>query len=256
MAADLDLVRRLGAADHGLAVIATTRADGSVQASVVNAGVLDHPVTGRARRRPGRPRRCAEAAAGAEGRAGRGDVPRRLGVGRRRGPGLADRTRRPATRRRPARRCCGPSSRPPAAPTTTGTSSTGSWRRSGGSPCSSSRRGSRRTDPRGGSRTARCSGRCRFLSCCGAAVEELLTMRVGSVGGRVWPDSSTVWCGGHSVTVWPNSWGIRTPGPAGRRGQAAGARADGRHCPSWMRWWCRRRRCDERQVTGSKRLSC
>jgi PPOX class probable F420-dependent enzyme len=46
MAADLDLVRRLGAADHGLAVIATTRADGSVQASVVNAGVLDHPVTG------------------------------------------------------------------------------------------------------------------------------------------------------------------------------------------------------------------
>ena len=47
MAADLDLVRRLGAAEHGLAVIATTRADGSVQASVVNAGVLDHPVTGR-----------------------------------------------------------------------------------------------------------------------------------------------------------------------------------------------------------------
>jgi PPOX class probable F420-dependent enzyme len=46
MAADLDLVRRLGAADHGLAVIATTRADGSVQSSVVNAGVLDHPVTG------------------------------------------------------------------------------------------------------------------------------------------------------------------------------------------------------------------
>ena len=32
--------------DHGLAVITTTRADGSVQASVVNAGVLDHPVDG------------------------------------------------------------------------------------------------------------------------------------------------------------------------------------------------------------------
>src|SRR5215216_3660883 len=46
MAADLDLVRRLVAADHGLAVVATTRADGSVQASVVNAGVLDHPVGG------------------------------------------------------------------------------------------------------------------------------------------------------------------------------------------------------------------
>jgi PPOX class probable F420-dependent enzyme len=46
MAADLDLVRRLGAADHGLAIVATTRADGSVQASLVNAGVLDHPVDG------------------------------------------------------------------------------------------------------------------------------------------------------------------------------------------------------------------
>jgi PPOX class probable F420-dependent enzyme len=39
--ADLDDVRRLVAADQGLAVVATTRADGSVHASVVNAGVLD-----------------------------------------------------------------------------------------------------------------------------------------------------------------------------------------------------------------------
>jgi PPOX class probable F420-dependent enzyme len=46
MAADLDLVRRLVAADHGLAVVATTRADGTVHASLVNAGVLDDPVTG------------------------------------------------------------------------------------------------------------------------------------------------------------------------------------------------------------------
>jgi PPOX class probable F420-dependent enzyme len=38
--ADLDDVRRLAAAEHGLAVIATARTDGSVQASVVNAGVL------------------------------------------------------------------------------------------------------------------------------------------------------------------------------------------------------------------------
>lgn len=44
---DLDLVRRLVAADQGLAVLATTRPDGSVHTSVVNAGVLDHPVTGR-----------------------------------------------------------------------------------------------------------------------------------------------------------------------------------------------------------------
>jgi hypothetical protein len=46
MADDLDLVRRLGAADHGLVVLATARPDGSVHASVVNAGVLDDPATG------------------------------------------------------------------------------------------------------------------------------------------------------------------------------------------------------------------
>ncbi len=45
MPADLDLVRRLSVADHGLAVVATTRLDGSVHASVVNAGVLDDPIT-------------------------------------------------------------------------------------------------------------------------------------------------------------------------------------------------------------------
>jgi PPOX class probable F420-dependent enzyme len=32
--------------DHGLCVISTSRGDGSVQASVVNAGVLQHPLTG------------------------------------------------------------------------------------------------------------------------------------------------------------------------------------------------------------------
>ncbi|TCO62776.1 pyridoxamine 5'-phosphate oxidase family protein [Actinocrispum wychmicini] len=46
MAADLALVQRLAAADHGLAIVATTRADGSVHASLVNAGVLDNPVSG------------------------------------------------------------------------------------------------------------------------------------------------------------------------------------------------------------------
>jgi PPOX class probable F420-dependent enzyme len=38
--ADLDLVRRLVQSDHGLAVVAIARGDGSVQASVVNAGVM------------------------------------------------------------------------------------------------------------------------------------------------------------------------------------------------------------------------
>ena len=47
MAADLDLVHRLAAADRGLAVLATTRADGSVHASLVNAGLLPSPVDGR-----------------------------------------------------------------------------------------------------------------------------------------------------------------------------------------------------------------
>ncbi|HEV8297585.1 MAG TPA: pyridoxamine 5'-phosphate oxidase family protein, partial [Acidimicrobiales bacterium] len=46
MAADLDLARRLGAAEQFLVVVAATRADGSVHASVVNAGILDDPVTG------------------------------------------------------------------------------------------------------------------------------------------------------------------------------------------------------------------
>lgn len=36
----------LVAGEHGLCVVSTTRADGSVQSSVVNAGVLEHPVTG------------------------------------------------------------------------------------------------------------------------------------------------------------------------------------------------------------------
>jgi PPOX class probable F420-dependent enzyme len=46
MPADLDLIRRLAAAEHGLAVVATTRPDGSVHSSLVNAGVLADPVTG------------------------------------------------------------------------------------------------------------------------------------------------------------------------------------------------------------------
>jgi PPOX class probable F420-dependent enzyme len=41
--ADLELVRRLVAADQGLAIVGTTRSDGTIQASLVNAGVLRHP---------------------------------------------------------------------------------------------------------------------------------------------------------------------------------------------------------------------
>jgi PPOX class probable F420-dependent enzyme len=39
-------IDHIGAEDHYLAVVATARADGTVQASVVNAGVLPHPVSG------------------------------------------------------------------------------------------------------------------------------------------------------------------------------------------------------------------
>jgi hypothetical protein len=45
MSADLQLVRRLAAADKGLAIVSTTRPDGTVHSSLVNAGVFDHPVT-------------------------------------------------------------------------------------------------------------------------------------------------------------------------------------------------------------------
>jgi PPOX class probable F420-dependent enzyme len=43
---DLDDVQALGGRDHHLAVVSTARADGTVQASVVNAGVLPHPISG------------------------------------------------------------------------------------------------------------------------------------------------------------------------------------------------------------------
>jgi PPOX class probable F420-dependent enzyme len=44
--ASIDYVRELGRRDHGLAVVVTQRPDGLPQASVANAGVLGHPVTG------------------------------------------------------------------------------------------------------------------------------------------------------------------------------------------------------------------
>ncbi len=43
---NLAAFRTLVPLDHGLCVLSTARADGSIQSSVVNAGILDHPVTG------------------------------------------------------------------------------------------------------------------------------------------------------------------------------------------------------------------
>lgn len=44
--ATLDDVRRLVTLDNGLATVSTLRANGTVQSTVVNAGVVPHPVTG------------------------------------------------------------------------------------------------------------------------------------------------------------------------------------------------------------------
>lgn len=43
---DLELVKKLVAAEVGLATVSVSRDDGTVQSSLVNAGLLDHPVTG------------------------------------------------------------------------------------------------------------------------------------------------------------------------------------------------------------------
>ena len=43
---DLSAFAGLVVLDHGLCVLSTLRRDGSIQSSVVNAGVLPHPITG------------------------------------------------------------------------------------------------------------------------------------------------------------------------------------------------------------------
>src|SRR3954462_11579401 len=45
-AADVEMVRRVAAGDHNWAVIATGRRNGSVQATIVTAGVMNHPQGG------------------------------------------------------------------------------------------------------------------------------------------------------------------------------------------------------------------
>ena len=46
MSPDLEPVRRIVGAEHGLCSVAVVRADGTPHSSLVNAGVLDHPTTG------------------------------------------------------------------------------------------------------------------------------------------------------------------------------------------------------------------
>ncbi|HET6835642.1 MAG TPA: pyridoxamine 5'-phosphate oxidase family protein [Acidimicrobiales bacterium] len=45
--ASIDDVRTLVALDHGLAAVSTVRPDGSLQSTVVNAGVVPHPLSWR-----------------------------------------------------------------------------------------------------------------------------------------------------------------------------------------------------------------
>jgi PPOX class probable F420-dependent enzyme len=42
---DLQAFANLVPLDHGLVVVSTARSDGTIQSSVVNSGVIDHPVT-------------------------------------------------------------------------------------------------------------------------------------------------------------------------------------------------------------------
>jgi PPOX class probable F420-dependent enzyme len=44
--ANIEDFRKLVPGDHGLVVVSATRKDGTISSSVVNAGVLPHPVTG------------------------------------------------------------------------------------------------------------------------------------------------------------------------------------------------------------------
>jgi hypothetical protein len=44
--ANIEDFKRLVAGDHGLVVVSVLRGDGTISSSVVNAGVLPHPVTG------------------------------------------------------------------------------------------------------------------------------------------------------------------------------------------------------------------
>jgi PPOX class probable F420-dependent enzyme len=43
---DLSNYRAVAAIDHGLSIVSTTRADGTIQSSLVNSGVIDHPLSG------------------------------------------------------------------------------------------------------------------------------------------------------------------------------------------------------------------
>lgn len=126
MTADLKHTRALAGQENGLATISTVRADGTVHSSVVNAGLIDDPVSG-----------TPSLGFIARGDARKLTLLRRAGnatITFRRGWDWASVTGRthligPDDPTRPStppvcRTCCVRSSKPPPAPTTTGPNTT------------------------------------------------------------------------------------------------------------------------------------
>ena len=131
-----------------LAVVSTVRADATVQSSVVNAGVLPHPVDGdevvgfvtygkaKLANLRARPQVSVTFRSGWEWATVEG-------------PGRADRSRRSAPRhrrRQDSASCCARCSRRPVARTTTGRPTTGPWPNSDAPPCWSRPPGSTATE--------------------------------------------------------------------------------------------------------------
>jgi Pyridoxamine 5'-phosphate oxidase len=115
--------------DHGLCMLSTLRRDGSVQASVVNAGVLPHPLTGvhvvglvatggsrKLHNLRADPRATIVARAGWHWATVEGTAEI-----------IAPTTRIPTSTAKPYGSCYATSSKPPAEPTTTGTSRMSRW---------------------------------------------------------------------------------------------------------------------------------
>ena len=123
----LDDVIALAGPEQFLMTVATLRADGTIQASLVNAGVMPHPTAGRRGRSRSSPTArpsCANLRARPTDHADRAV---RLAVGDGRGH-RRDRsgptTRIPTSTPNGSGACSARSSPPPAAPTTTGTPTT------------------------------------------------------------------------------------------------------------------------------------
>lgn len=138
---DLAGFRGLVGRDHGLCVVSTLRADDTIHSSVVNAGVLDHPITGapviglvavggsrKLAHLRARPRATIVVRAGWEWTAVEGPV-----------TWPAQTTHCRASTPTPPAYYYGPCSPPPAEHTKTGTPTTASWPTNAAPPCSSPR---------------------------------------------------------------------------------------------------------------------